>query len=98
MKRSGMRSSCVVGRTSWTGVVSFSAMSVLVVRLVRSGGLHQLGIRIADRRQVRRARARVELFEKRIVRRLLLQLRNGRLRIVHVAEYDGVGRACLLAG
>ena len=50
---------------------------------------------VAHRRQVRRARPRVQLGEQRVVAHLGLQLRDAAVRIVEVAEDDGLGgHAC----
>ncbi len=58
----------------------------------------QLRVRVAELREVGRARLGVELGEQRVVARLLRQLRDLALGIVEVAEDDRVGGAGLLAG
>src|SRR5262245_16316847 len=58
----------------------------------------QLRIRVAQRRQVRRPRPRVEAFEQTVVALERLELRHARVRVVQVAEDDGVGRAGRGAG
>src|SRR2546422_922018 len=55
-------------------------------------------VRVAHGREVRRARACVQLREQRVVPRLRLQTRDAALQVVHVAEHDGLARAGLLAG
>src|SRR3954451_2429095 len=57
-----------------------------------------LRIRVPHVGQIRRARARIELAEQGVVRRLALELRHARGRVVLVAEDDGVRRAGLRAG
>src|SRR5678816_3396411 len=53
----------------------------------------QLGVGIAERREVGRTRTRVELLEQAVVAFELLQLRDAAFRIIEIAEDDGVGRA-----
>ena len=57
----------------------------------------QCRVRVAHRRQIGRARPRVEVLEHRVVAWARLQLRHAAVRIVDVAEDDRVGRAHRLA-
>src|SRR5688500_12343607 len=99
MKRSGIRTSCVTGRTSWTGVGSLVATDrSLLVSGIGLPGRIEVRVRIADRREIRRARAGLQFLEQCVMRRLRLELRNGAIGIVHVPEHDGFGRASLLTG
>src|SRR5580700_9120937 len=59
--------------------------------------LFHLRIRIAHRCQVRGARPRVQLTENRVIALLRLQLGDAAVRVVGVAENDGLGRARRLA-
>src|SRR5262245_13200968 len=58
--------------------------------------LTKLRVHVANRRQIRRPRPRVELAEQRVVALLALELRDAALGIVDVAEHDRVGRTRLL--
>src|SRR5688572_27180715 len=53
----------------------------------------QLRVGVLDRAEVGRARARVEVLQHAVVARQRLQLRDGTLRVVDVAEHDRLGRA-----
>src|SRR5262245_22136084 len=68
----------------------------LVLRVRMLGG--QRGVRIRDLRQVGRARTRVQHLQQAVVERVGLPLRHFPVRIVDVAEHDGLRRAGLLAG
>src|SRR5215469_9316793 len=54
-------------------------------------------VRVADFRQVRGPRTRVEIGQHTVVAVLRLQLRDTAIRIIDIAEDDGVRRARLLA-
>src|SRR5262245_7392957 len=57
-----------------------------------------LRVRVPDLAEVRGARPRVDLGQERVVRRPRLPAADRALRVVDVAEDDGLGRADLLAG
>src|SRR6185312_15389842 len=61
-------------------------------------GIIQRGIAVADQRLVGRPRPRVELAQHRVVQRARLAPGDRAVRIVLIAEDDGLGGACLLAG
>src|SRR5262249_8812045 len=58
----------------------------------------QLRMWIADRREVRRARTRVEIGEQAVVALVRLRFCHAARRIVEVAKDDGIGRARRRAG
>src|SRR5262245_49982600 len=55
--------------------------------------LLQFRIRVAHRRQIGRARSRVQFAEQRVVALLCFELGDATVRVVGVAENDGAGRA-----
>src|SRR5262249_31591790 len=64
---------------------------------MRSRGF-QFRVRIAQRREVRRARARIQILEQAVVPFLRFELRDLTVGIVEIAKHDGIGWAYLLAG
>src|SRR5687768_7484645 len=83
---------------SISGTGGYIAGFGLIMCRSRGGGRLQLGIRVADSRQVRRPGARVEILEHAVVAFELFHLRDAALRVVEVAEHDRVGRAGGRAG
>src|SRR5438105_14852026 len=62
-----------------------------------SGGL-DLRVRVAQRGQIRSARARIHFGQERIIQGLGFHFRNAAGGIVDIAEYDGLRGARTLAG
>src|SRR3989442_587779 len=60
--------------------------------------LLELRIGIAHRRQITRARPRIQLAKEQVIARLSFQLGHAAVRVIGVAENDGFGRARRFAG
>src|SRR5690606_450639 len=73
----------------------FSGSSMTGIVVIGSA---QLRVRVADLREVGRARLGVELGEHAVVQHARLQPRDDRVPVEDVAEGDRLGRAGLLAG
>src|SRR5262249_48977962 len=88
----------ITGGMSGSRLTTFGGSSSVPIGAIGSGLLRfDLRIRVAHRRQVRRARARVELGEQAVISRLAFEIRHATRRVVDVAKDDGFGRAGLLA-
>src|SRR5690348_10771326 len=100
-----------VGR-SWTSPASFAVTDAGVWSPIStgagrvsggrvsgtSGSSQKVGVRVADRSQVRRPRPGVQFGQEAVVVRLGLPPGHLAAAVVQVAEHDGPRRARLLAG
>src|SRR5690606_9022059 len=87
------------GSPTWLSLRRLSRHCVLVAVIGSPGAARRhRGIRITDARQVGRARLSIQLLKQTVVARIFLQLRDLRVRVVDVAERDGLRRTHLLTG
>src|SRR5512143_82068 len=86
----------MIGASTRTGGSTREPLAM--VSLAAGSLARDLGVRVAHRREVGRARLRLQLLEQSVAARAGVQLRDPALLVVQVAEHDRLRRAGLLAG